>query len=44
VVCRSGNRSSTACAMLSNNQFTQVYSLSGGMMAWQKSDLPTEKN
>ena len=44
VVCRSGNRSATACAMLGNNQFGQVYSLSGGMMAWQKSDLPIEKN
>ena len=44
VVCRSGNRSATACAMLGNNQFAQVYSLSGGMMAWQKSDLPIEKN
>lgn len=44
VVCRSGNRSATACAMLGNNQFAQVYSLAGGMMAWQKSDLPVEKN
>ena len=44
VVCRSGNRSATACAMLGNSQFAQVYSLSGGMMAWQKSELPIEKN
>jgi len=43
VVCRSGNRSSTASALLGNQEFAQAYSLSGGMMAWQKADLPVEK-
>jgi rhodanese-related sulfurtransferase len=43
VVCRSGNRSSTASALLGNREFGQVYSLTGGMMAWQKADLPIEK-
>ena len=43
VVCRSGNRSSTASALLGNREFRQAYSLIGGMMAWQKADLPTEK-
>ena len=44
VVCRSGKRSSTACALLGNREFGQVYNLSGGMMARQKADLPQEKN
>ena len=43
VVCRSGNRSSTACALLGNREFGQTYNLTGGMMAWQKADLPVEK-
>ncbi len=43
VVCRSGNRSATACALLGNREFGQVYNLSGGMMAWQKADLPQWK-
>lgn len=43
VVCRSGNRSGTASALLGNREFAQVYNLVGGMMAWQKADLPLEK-
>jgi rhodanese-related sulfurtransferase len=43
VVCRSGHRSASACALLGNREFGQAYNLSGGMMAWQKSDLPVEK-
>lgn len=43
VVCRSGNRSATASALLGNREFGHAYSLTGGMMAWQKSDLPVEK-
>lgn len=43
VVCRSGSRSSTACALLGNREFGQVYNLTGGMMAWQKAELPVEK-
>ncbi len=43
VVCRSGNRSATACALIGKEGFTQVYNLAGGMMAWQKSGLPVEK-
>ena len=42
VVCRSGNRSATASALLGNREFGQTYSLTGGMMAWQKADLPVE--
>ncbi len=43
VVCRSGNRSATACALLGNRQFGQAYNLTGGMMAWQKAGMPVEK-
>lgn len=43
VVCRSGNRSSTACALLTKQGFTQVYNLAGGMMAWQNNNLPVVK-
>ena len=43
VVCRSGQRSATACAMLGREGFAQVYNLAGGIMAWQKADLPLEK-
>lgn len=43
VVCRSGNRSATACALLGKEGFSQVYNLTGGMMAWQKAGLPSEK-
>jgi len=43
VVCRSGQRSASACATLGKQGFTQAYNLSGGVMAWQKSNLPLEK-
>lgn len=43
VVCRSGNRSGTACTLLGKRGFTQAYNLAGGVMAWQKASLPLEK-
>ena len=43
VVCRSGNRSGRACTMLGKLGFTQAHSLAGGIMAWQKANLPVEK-
>ena len=43
VVCRSGQRSATACALLGKDGFAQVYNLSGGVMAWQKTSLPLER-
>ncbi len=42
-VCRSGQRSRIAAAQLKNRGFTQAYSLVGGIVAWQKADLPVEK-
>jgi rhodanese-related sulfurtransferase len=43
VVCRSGNRSGTACYLLGKQGFAQVYNLAGGMLAWEKINLPVEK-
>lgn len=43
VVCRSGNRSGTACVMLGKQGFAQAYNLAGGVMAWQKANLPLQK-
>ena len=34
VYCRSGNRSSSACGMLANLGFTEVYNLKGGFGSW----------
>ena len=43
VVCRSGQRSASACAYLGKQGFAQAYNLDGGVMAWQKANLPLEK-
>ena len=43
VVCRSGNRSGTACFLLAKQGFAQAYNLAGGVLAWQKNHLPLEK-
>lgn len=43
VVCRSGNRSATACALLGKAGFAQALNLAGGITAWQKAGLPVER-
>ena len=43
VACRAGMRSSGACKLLKQNEFTQVYQLKGGLTAWQQANLPLEK-
>lgn len=43
VVCRSGMRSASACALLGKQGFVQAYNLEGGVMAWQKASLPLER-
>lgn len=43
VVCNSGTQSSKATAQLTNAGFTDVFSLSGGLAAWQAQGLPTAK-
>lgn len=42
-VCRSGNRSASACGMLKKQGFEKVYNLGGGMIAWEQAGLPVEK-
>jgi rhodanese-related sulfurtransferase len=43
VVCDTGNRSEKAVATLRKQGFTQVFSLNGGIGAWQQAGLPVEK-
>ena len=43
VACRTGNRSSQACANLRKEGFEQVFNLSGGVMAWESANLPLIK-
>lgn len=43
VVCRTGNRSAGACATLGKSGFGQAYNLTGGILAWQKANLPLRK-
>lgn len=43
LVCRSGNRSKKGAMILAKNGFKELYSLSGGVMDWQKDNLPLEK-
>ena len=43
VVCRSGARSANACALLGKQGFSGACNLAGGMIAWQKANLPVKK-
>ncbi|MCS5592642.1 MAG: rhodanese-like domain-containing protein [Gammaproteobacteria bacterium] len=43
VYCRSGSRSSHIAGLLTRNNFEQVHNLKGGMLAWQKANLPIKK-
>ena len=42
VTCRSGNRSVRGAILLHKQGFTRVYSLGGGLAAWQRDNLPVE--
>jgi rhodanese-related sulfurtransferase len=41
--CQTGSRSAQAAATLMQAGFPEVYSLSGGMNAWQQANMPVEK-
>ncbi len=43
VYCRSGSRSSHIAGLLTRNNFEQVYNLKGGILAWQRANLPIKK-
>ena len=42
-ICRSGARSSAALSQLAQAGFTNVRNLSGGMMGWNRANLPTTR-
>lgn len=43
VSCRAGNRSVRGAVILRKHGFEKVYSLAGGIVAWQRENLPLEK-
>lgn len=43
IACAAGNRSVTAAIALRKQGFDTVYSLAGGITAWQRDNLPLEK-
>ncbi|HUP29708.1 MAG TPA: rhodanese-like domain-containing protein [Usitatibacter sp.] len=43
VTCKSGTRAAAACRVLKQAGFTTVYTLRGGLAAWQQASLPLEK-
>jgi rhodanese-related sulfurtransferase len=43
VICRSGGRSARGAGILASMGFTKLHNMSGGMMAWNASGLPTAK-
>jgi rhodanese-related sulfurtransferase len=43
VTCRHGNRSVRGALTLRKNGFPSVYSLGGGLSAWEKENLPVER-
>ena len=40
VTCRSGQRSARACSMLKKAGFEIVYNQAGGIIAWERANLP----
>ena len=43
VYCKSGARAGSACKELGKAGFDKVYSLNGGLLAWQEAHLPISK-
>jgi rhodanese-related sulfurtransferase len=44
VVCQTGTRSTTACKKLTSLGFEKVFSMIGGMQAWEESKYPITKS
>lgn len=42
-ICRSGGRSAQAAAYARQQGFENVYNMAGGMLLWNRLQLPTEK-
>lgn len=43
LICRSGNRSGKAAALLATKGFKDLVNMAGGMLQWNALGLPTEK-
>ncbi len=43
VTCRSGNRSAKGAVVLRQLGFAPVFTLTGGLIAWERDNLPLEK-
>ncbi len=43
IACRTGNRSSAAARVLTKHGFENVFTLSGGLLSWEKENLPMDK-
>lgn len=43
VYCNSGNRSVGFCSKLRKQGFSSVYNLKGGILGWQKAELPLSR-
>jgi rhodanese-related sulfurtransferase len=43
VYCKTGARSGAACKELGQHGFDKVFSLNGGLLAWQEAHLPISK-
>ena len=43
VICRGGKRSATACWQLGQHGFSRIYNIAGGIIAWNKDNLPVER-
>ncbi len=43
VTCRSGQRSARACGILKKAGFETVYNQAGGIIAWERANLPVHK-
>lgn len=43
VTCRSGQRSARACGILKKAGFETVYNQAGGIIAWERANLPVSK-
>lgn len=43
VTCRSGQRSARACRMLKKAGFETVFNQAGGIIAWERANLPVAK-
>lgn len=43
IICRSGNRSMKAIKKMEELGFENLYNITGGMLEWEKQQLPVEK-